>query len=306
MRALLRYKDAVKQALCAVDSKERLVNVAQVQLLEESFNREMFLVGDVTKDEATLDKALVTMREHCYLLRYGDYLADSLRRFRSNAVSARTEGHEALLGGVLWTDIWNELKAEHDGYPPPVGIHASYEMDSWFSGRVGKAISRACSRLQLNRQVVLKVIETYSDRNDTVHRDLNTVMRIGNWGTLAKTLYNDLNELPNIIPPDREHELELIRAGVEEYRDHYFNIYTHGTPLDPFSWVPSAAALEFRDKLIKQEADNKRKQERHREASLQIENDRKRTASTEVPRGSEKDVDDQAVQRRAGPSSSPS
>jgi hypothetical protein len=223
------------------------------------------------------------MREQSYFVRYGDYFADSLRRSRSSAVPAQTEGHEALSEGVFWTDIWTELKGEHDRYPPLVGFRAGYEFSSWFSGKMGKAILRACNRLQLNWHVVVKVIETCSDRSQAVHRDLTRFLRLGNWGSLAKIVHNDLEDLPMIIHPDRKHDLESIRAGIEQYRDHYFDIHAHEWPRNPIAWEPSANAVELRRTLIKQEIEIERKQEREGKPSLRIENEKKRTASIEVP-----------------------
>jgi hypothetical protein len=75
------YQDTIKQALSAENDESRLVNVAQVQIMEET-NQDMFLFGEVSDAEEQLDVELVTMRETAYFARDGDYFSDSSRRFR--------------------------------------------------------------------------------------------------------------------------------------------------------------------------------------------------------------------------------
>ena len=105
MEACLLYTDTIKQALYANDDEDRLVNVAQVQIVEQTFNQDMFLFGEVSHAEEQLDEELVKMRETTYFARYGDYFADSLRRFRRDVSLEQTAGYETLSGVYMWSQI---------------------------------------------------------------------------------------------------------------------------------------------------------------------------------------------------------
>ena len=252
MRALSLYKDTIKHALSAKTDEERLVNVTRVQLLEDQFNKDMFLVGEVSDEEEQLDMDLVEMRETAYFARYGDYFADSLRRSRRDSSAGQTPGHERLSGSHRWSEIWVQLQHERSLVPKPLGYRANSEWNAWFSGETGKAIARACHRLELNSERLLKLIEHYADRNTASHKGNDELIRSGDWLGLAKTICADLQELPMTIPPTRQDDLLLIKAAVEEYRDHYFDIYAFGAPDNPATWKQTPNADAARTKLFEQ------------------------------------------------------
>jgi hypothetical protein len=292
-KALLMYKDVIGKALDAVETEEHASLVSKVQLFDTTFNEEMFLVGKMTENEAEFDLQLVKMREYSYFARYGDYLADALRRFRQSLGTEPTVGWEVLNGASLWTDIWSKLKAEHAAVPKPLDHRTINERETWFSGSVGTALWTACDRLSLDPMVTMKCIETYADRNAAFHRDFNAKIMVGDFASLARTIHSDLKELEMAIPPTRQDDLRLIRKSIEDYRDYYFDIRGLGDPNDPGKWPATATALAISAKLVKQEDERKERERRRANAAVNIDGKKKRLASTEVPRDSEKDDRDE-------------
>jgi hypothetical protein len=100
---------------------------------------------------------------------------------------------------------------------------------------------------------------------------MSSMMLENNWGLLARAIWTDLNELPMTILPNRKDDLELIKAGIEEYRDYYFDIFAID-PEDPRRWRPTKKAIEAQEGLLKKDYEIRRKQERRGASALQNEN----------------------------------
>ena len=65
---------------------------------------------------------------------------------------------------------------------------ANSDRDAWFSGETGQALTMACHRVDLNKDMVLKLIEHYADRKKAFHKDFNELIRKGDWMALKRAI----------------------------------------------------------------------------------------------------------------------
>ena len=179
------------------------------------------------------------------------------------------------------------------------------------------AIYQACSDLGISQEGAIWSIKEYGMRNSQVHRDLDDMKRNGDFGLFASVLCSDLNELSSTFSLVKaETDINHLKEIIQEEIDQWFED-TAENPNHPSAWVPSPALRQFfkdaKDKanqpskeaikqanIAKAQRVSEEKATRQKEASLETSSaaGKKRIASTEEPRGSERERQERVRRRR--------
>jgi hypothetical protein len=143
--------------------------------------------------------------------------------------------------------------------------------------------------LAINRLITMRTIEHYAERKELFHQGFDELLRQQAWPQIKQHIWDDLKELPRLIPPGREEELHSLRAGIEQFRDYYFDIHAYGIPENMTYWKPTDNALAVSErKLHLMLKESRERQESRRVAAPEANANRKRSAGTEAPRVSNK------------------
>ncbi|MCJ1224440.1 hypothetical protein MMC12_001085 [Toensbergia leucococca] len=169
----------------------------------------------------------------------------------------------------------------------------------------------------ISEELALWSIQEYGTRNREVHRDLNDLKRAGEFPLLASILCADRNDLSSTFSLIKsETDITHLRAIIQSEIDTWFED-TSDNPNHPAAWVPSIALHQFHKDAVQkanqpskdeiQQANIARSQRRseekvarQKEASAGTSSlaGKKRIASTEEPRGSERERQESTRQQR--------
>ena len=224
---LLRFqKDAYKIALEGEAPTE--ASIAVVQALDKTYYSNAFYFKPRLPDEHDHLMNYVKLQRLELLANYGNYLGQEGSLFRagfkaaaSGAQSGNFEVRDAsvlISGPRTWVEIADELKG------------------SDLSG-LRKNIHSSCDALGFDSGHMLWLIEEWATRNRMFHNNIRQHISDCDWHEVAKLLYRDLKELPNVAPDiDTAAKYKTVLLNI---RDHYFDV------LDPDHyrhWLPSEEA----------------------------------------------------------------
>ena len=91
---------------------------------------------------------------------------------------------------------------------------------------------------------MLNIIHADATRNELMHTNLLPLIRARKTFTLAKTLQEDLNDLPKVIPRERGTEIQVFQELITTMIDLWF-IKRAGHEDNPERWTASDALSEF-------------------------------------------------------------
>ncbi|MCJ1471539.1 hypothetical protein MMC13_000179 [Lambiella insularis] len=190
---------------------------------------------------AASSNALLELKELVFFCRYGDNVRDRLALLRYRSKAENIPGHERISGKHWWTTIATELQDEKDRYEEALQTGEKTDRPLTI------AVWTACSELGFDKHSMIDAINMYGTRNNAVHADVKEMIKLCRWFSLAKTLYQDLNDLPLLIPPSRPQDLKMVGSIIEDLRDTYFEPDS-GDANDPDTWIQSAKARELSQK----------------------------------------------------------
>lgn len=307
------YKEEIKDALKAETMEQRQSHAKMIMAEERLIHEKGFLRPLRSAQIAELEDQLLKLREHQYLVRYGDQMKIVPTRLRLHASKSKSENWQSISGSQYWSRIAANLGTEEAARKEAVrtGVGLDKIKLPTFS-----AVYTACADIGISDEIALWSINEYGSRNK-VHRDLDDLKRKGEFPMLASVLCADRNELSSTFSSiksetDLTHLQAIIQIEIETWFD-----YTSGFPNQPSTWQPSAAlrlffedAVQRAGKLSKDEikqaniAKSQRKSEekaaRQKEASEGTSSSagKKRIASTEEPRGLEQERQERTRQLR--------
>ncbi|KAI9761815.1 MAG: hypothetical protein M1840_001695, partial [Geoglossum simile] len=167
------------------------------------------------------------------------------------ARQCQTDNHHELQ--QYWTTIASKMKADKEVFNQP-----SKDKTKPRNIPTLLAIWAAAAAVKLSSERVEWLIENYTKRNSLVHSGVTQLMQAGHWSQLATNLYHDAKDLPMVIPPGMEEDIEDMSATISSLRTRYFFI-DEGDEDDPDTWVANEEAIRYRHAL-RAETDAKNKQ----------------------------------------------
>ena len=320
-KALRLYEDSILQAITAKDEETKKDCIKEIKGMEKLISTNAVFRGGLSEQAEALQIELLRFRELEYNARYGDYFALPFSQLRYHSGKHKTSGHENLSGKHIWSEIatsirreqraldgWSRLtRAQRKSIPEPPSPYTS-------------AVYAGCHYLGFDPNRMLWAIERYAERNNTMHADIAEMIKEGQWMELGSVVYRDLQELHCLVPEGCDEDMEHLTAILEGLLDKYLD-RTHGHRDRPWTWNPSAYAKmehvrrsmkaiskDDQDKLINerrtfdaQQVEAKRQRYLQAVKGSALNTNHKRNASTETPRGSEKEMTvDQKRQRKRG------
>ncbi|SLM36791.1 hypothetical protein LPUS_06477 [Lasallia pustulata] len=299
------YKEELKDALKAETMEQRDNHAMMVMAEERLIQDKRFLRPLKSAHRAELEDQLLQLRELQYLKRYGDYMKIVPTRLRLHASKHKSENWQLFSGNNYWSRIAVTLGAEEDARKEAVRIGAALDKVKL---PTTATVYMACADLGISEELALWSIQEYGTRNRKVHRDLNDLKRAGDFPLLASILCADRNELSSTFSLIKsETDITHLRAIIQSEIDEWFED-TNDNPNYPAAWAPSIALRQFHKDAV-QKANQPSKDEikqaniarsqrrseekvaRQKEASAGTSSlaGKKRIASTEEPRGSERE-----------------
>ena len=170
-----------------------LVNRTKLATLTDVLNSKVILhkFPSVTeKDSFDALKELVIMR---YLADYGDYLSEECWNLRETCV-AKLDSRDSILS-KNWTVVQKAIDQENQ------------QPDDWRAHKIGSrpktntlsAIHMACSLGYMDKENTLFSIKWYSERNGTMHSNVDQFIKECVWKSLGTRLWLDLSDVPKIF-----------------------------------------------------------------------------------------------------------
>ena len=230
-----------------------------------------------------------------------DYIKIVPTKLRSHASRNQTENWQSLSGKHYWTTIAEKLKSEK-----AQRTHAQenrLEVEARFYDTYS-AVTIACRQLGIAEDLALWSIEEYGSRNQQAHAGLKMMRDTADFPLLAETLWTDLNDIDSTFSDfkndtDKSYLKTIIRNEIDTWFD------TSLEPTNPKSWTASQAlkdcyqrAKDDREKPLnieKRQANKERDAKRSEDKATRLS--KKRTASTEEPRGEEKEKTERLEKR---------
>lgn len=307
------YKEELKDALKAETTEQRENHAMMVMAEERLIQDKGFLQPLKSAKSAELEDQLLQLRELGYLVRYGDYMKIIPTRLRLHASKHKSENWQSISGSIYWSRIAVTLREEEEAREEAVRVGSEL---SKLSMPTTAAVYVACADLGISEEFALWSIEEYGTRNRKVHRDLDDLKREGEFPLLASTLWADRNELSSTFSSIKsETDITHLKAIIQSEIDTWFED-TSDQPNHPASWAPSPALRQFykdavqkankpskdevkRANIARSQGMSEEKATRRKEASIGTSSlaGKKRIASTEEPRGSERERQERTRER---------
>jgi len=185
---------------------------------------------------------MAELYEWKYFSRYGDYFEDQMnrRKGRTNGYLPKTEA-ETMTSVKYWSDFNNYLVEE--------------EERRHFSTQYFTAFIMGCKAGGYDREQTRTLIRLRAGGNADWHKDLDKMVKEGNFGDLRRILWEDLQGLENTFGPDKAEDERAIRAAIECQIRRWFEL-SPGAPEDGFwdawhSWVPTKQLVEDHRAAVK-------------------------------------------------------
>ena len=308
------YKEELKDALRAKTMEQRENHAMMVMAEERLIQDKRFLRPLKSAHRAELEDQLLQLRELQYLTRYGDYMKIIPTRLRLYASKHKSENWQLISGNNYWSEIAVDIVAEEEARKEAVRVGAPLDK---VKSPTTAAVYMACADLGISKELAIWSIQEYGTRNREVHRDLKDLKRAGEFPLLASILSADRNELSSTFSLIKsETDITHLRAIIQSEIDTCFED-TSDNPNHPAAWVPSIALRRFHKDAVQKanqpskdeikqaniaraQKRSKEKVARQKEASVGTSSlaGKKRIASTEEPRGSERERRERTRQQR--------
>ncbi len=306
------YKEELKDALKAETTEQRENHAMMVMAEERLIQDKGFLQPFKSAQSAEMEDQLLQLRELGYLVRYGDYMKIIPTRLRLHASKHKLENWLSISGNLYWSRISVTLREEEEAREKAVRIGSEL---SKLSMPTTAAVYVACADLGISEELALWSIEEYGTRNRKVHRDLDDLKREGEFSLLASILWADRNELSSTFSMVKtETDITHLRGIIQSEIDTWFD--TSDNPNHPAVWIPAPALRQFyrdalqkankpskdeikRANIARSQGKSEEKAARQKEASIGTSSlaGKKRIASTEEPRGSERERQERTRER---------
>lgn len=307
------YKDEIKDALNTEAVEKRDHHVIMIIAEERLMQEKEFLRPFKSASTIEMGDQLLQLREFQYIARYGDYMKIIPNRLKIHASNTKFEDWELISGSVYWSKIADQLEEEEKKRKEAT----SKGLFQVTSAPVAYAIFKACYDLGISDDLAIWAIKEYAARNRGAHRDLIDLKKEGQYSLLAMILCADRNELFSTFScigseTDLTHLQNIIQGEIDTMFED-----TVENPTNPSVWVPSPAlrqihrdAMQKAKQPIKDEIKKaniaKSQRESEEKAARQAEANqgasssvsKKRIASTEEPRGSDRERQNKKHQQR--------
>lgn len=199
----------------------------EVRHYELEMSNKHWAIKVLSHREEEMVERLLSLRKTTFHARYGDYFSQIAKKLRSTAWTYKTDHWKFLVSQPYWTVISTKLKEEKkywdrngSTYPDEVPVTLS--------------IFEACKYLSVDYACMFTVIHLYAERNATFHRGLDEAIEAKQYNKIAQWLYQDLKELPNLVPLHWEAEESAMKSALLALRDMWFDISE--APEEPLSW----------------------------------------------------------------------
>lgn len=297
---LYLYKQEVKDAMTSENEEEKEKHIKMI-MIQETLIKEKHFLRPLQHQNTEMQGELLKLREVQYITRYGEYLKIIPNRLRAHAKKAKFDDWELLAQGTFWTDIAAKIAEEDAAYQLVKQKKASADILTFDTTL---AVRRACYDLGIFDDLAFWSIAEYGDGNSSVHRDLDSLKKTGDFGMLAKILYADRREV-NMTFSEIQSETDL-DALAEIIQGEIESLFQCLDPEDPKTWVAKDLLIESW-KTAKAEGSRGEVKKRNKgpkpgkEPSGEKIQGKKRVASTQEPRGSEVERGDRekvAAQRK--------
>ena len=243
-KLLTLYKDACMDLHLELEDKEisqaeQAERAEEIRGYDQNFSDHEWLCENPA---SAIVQNVLKLRKYTYWARYGDYAGHMASQLRKKAGSAKTAFSETISGQFLWTDISQEIKNE-----------APYYNENCFreiqTVATTFAVYDACVHIGINSDNMINLIHMYADRNKAFQRGLKEMLEGRKYFDIAKSIFDDLNELPSIMPPELSDDESAMRALLEQLRDEWFDISSD--PNEPQTWIRKPAIDEAYNALQK-------------------------------------------------------
>ena len=262
---LEKYRDTAAAAMKA-PSRDKKIELATLNRILHS---KVILFKQPSKEELEGQAAVKELIQFRYYADYGDYMAETCKRFRDGAIERKIEGHQYFTGrGENWTVIQKRMDREDQRYEewcdqgkPRGAAPGQPTID---------AIEKACTELRLDHENTRFSIRWYSHRNEEMPNSVSTYIQQCDWKALATQLWKDIIELPNVFGDE---ECRHMQKALDTIKDRYFD------GLHPISPVPSEKAVNlYAAKVLK----DRNKLARERNASQVSTGGRTPASATDI------------------------
>jgi hypothetical protein len=296
-----RYKKSIQHALEAPGPRERDFLVGGVKNMEQVINDRKSIYLEVSDETKKLQAELLDLRTVEYYARYGDYLKRNPNKVRSHLTTTNHPESSQPSNRSSWTEIGAELASEKRNFLDKGDCNTS-KLDTPLHCQ----LLDACRGLGLDFDRTRWSILEYGTRNERMHRDMDVFIAKQDYGQMATMLYHDYMDVDCIFSTIGKGEVDKqhLRSIIREHIDLYFHTEED---FDEYQmWLATdelvAATRKARDRLntqtlAEQRAAKTAEHEERRKANLVNQSlgiaknknkDKKRMASTEEPRESER------------------
>jgi hypothetical protein len=231
------YEDAAQNALAIADRNARLQYCIQLYRYDRFIQENTFLSKKRSGEQKELEEKLLKLKKLEYYVRYGDYLARDCAALRDAAAALKSNELQQY-----WTTVNLKMKQER--------LIFNRDGDKTKPGDIPTLflIWAAANAVKLPTDRAEWAIEEYAERNALVHSSVTELIQAGHWSRLARLLYHDAKDLPLMIPPGEEDDIENMSALIENFRTKYF-IIDVGDEEDPETWRANEEATQYRAAL---------------------------------------------------------
>lgn len=173
-----------------------------------------------------------------FYLQYGDYLAESLNRFKDETFKE----YHWKKQSIDWVEVSRKLDEELEELK-------SYEIWRHCPGREPPATplmddtNKAAQKLNMSPADLRWEIKTYAHRNLVVHNNTKRLVDCCNWSTLAERTCKDLATLHRVYP-GRGQEQIAMRGAIKAFQKQFF-LYIVQTPAKEIAFETTEWANEL-------------------------------------------------------------
>ena len=241
------YKEEVEATLQAQSTDEKILGASAVRLCEKLVEKNSFLRLQRPAEESNMEHNLLQLRELQYYARYGDYVKIIPLQLRRIASESKMGRWELLSGRHYWTTIAKRLVEEQkilEERRSPWNDPSSLKIGTII------AIKMACEELGISEELARWSIEEYGIRNSLFHQEAERLKASGDFPQYAKVLKADLDDIDTVFSEFRsETDKAALRSIIQREIKRWFD-----TSLDedePVSWIPSK---ELQDTFVAMKA----------------------------------------------------
>ena len=187
-----------------------------------------------SQDQKELETKLLRLKRLEYYLRYGDYLAQDCKALKDASKELNSKELQDY-----WTNVHAKMKEEQT-LSKKYSSNTRPEIISTLM-----AIWEAANAIRIDNDRAQWVIGRYAERNEMANSSVLELFQVGHWTELALILYHDRKDLPLVVPPEMNNDIERMTEFIDDLRDKYY-IVEGGDEDDPHAWMPNEEAVRFR------------------------------------------------------------